>query len=96
MWRTGRVQVLLQVHDSILFQYPEEMEDEILGLMMPLIEAPIPLERGLELIIPAEAKVGWNWSDAKADNPDGLIKYKGHDNRRRSSQPPASILDIRL
>ena len=28
LWRSNRVQLLVQVHDSILFQYPEEQENE--------------------------------------------------------------------
>lgn len=94
-WRANECQVLLQVHDSVLVQYLAELEDEVLPRILALIERPIPLEHGRELIIPAEAKVGWNWSDWTKDNPDGLVKYKGHDERVRTNKA-VNFLDRRL
>ena len=35
LWRSNRVQLLLQVHDSILFQYPEEQENVIIPRLLP-------------------------------------------------------------
>jgi len=95
VWRRNNCQVLLQVHDSVLVQYPEEAEDEVLPVLLALIEEPIPLLHGRDLIIPAEAKVGWNWADVTKDNPDGLVKYKGHDERVRTNQA-VNFLDRRL
>lgn len=94
VWRAGICQLLLQVHDAILIQYPEEREDEIVPAALQLIKVPVELRHGRTLVIPSEAKVGWNWSDAEDTNPDGLIKYKGGDRRIRTPiGAPASILD---
>lgn len=96
VWRLGICELMLQVHDAILVQYPEEREDEILPKLLDEIKVPVPLERGRTLVIPTEAKVGWNWASANKDNPDGLVKYKGHDPRTRSRTAEASILDRRV
>lgn len=90
IFRSGRVQLLAQVHDSILFQYPEEQEDEIIPWALQELRAPLTLRQGREFCVPTEAKVGWNWGEENSDpkkgllNPDGLIKYKGTDKRRRT------------
>jgi DNA polymerase I-like protein with 3'-5' exonuclease and polymerase domains len=105
IFRSGKVQILVQVHDSLLFQYPEELEDEIVPWAIEAIKAPLVLKGGREFCVPTEAKVGWNWGDIEMwnkdhvrrgmclpsqvgsvkDNPDGLIKYKGNDSRKRIS-----------
>jgi DNA polymerase-1 len=74
LWRANRVQLLLQVHDSILFQFPEELEDEIVPWALETIAQPLALRGGRTFVIPGEAKVGWNWSDSR-DDPDSLRKY---------------------
>ena len=88
LWRANRVQVLMQVHDSILFQFPEEQEDEIIPWALDLMRVEIPLVRGRAFHVPIEAKTGWNWGDHNAkspdDNPDGLTKWRGHDPRART------------
>jgi DNA polymerase-1 len=63
LWRWQRVQLLMQVHDSILFQYPEHLEDEIVPAALKLARAPLTLSRGREFCVPLDAKVGWNWGD---------------------------------
>jgi len=94
VWRTGLCDLLLQVHDAILVQYREEKEDEVLPVLLEEIKVPVPLEYKRTLIIPSEAKVGWNWASAGPDNPDGLVKWKGgHDKRTRTEQKKTSILD---
>lgn len=87
LWRANRVQLLVQVHDSILFQYPEEQEDEIIPWALEALKAPLELIGGRKFVVPTEAKVGWNWGDKADDNPDGLIKWKGGDSRKRTAQP---------
>lgn len=74
IWRANICQPLLQVHDSILFQFPEEQEDTVVPQALRLIEQEIMLKQGRPFTIPAEAKVGWNWSDLK-DDPNALRKY---------------------
>lgn len=90
LWRANRVQLLIQVHDSILFQYREEEEDEIIPWALEELKTHIELRGGRKFVVPTEAKVGWNWGDVKYDkagnviaNPQGLIKWKGGDSRKR-------------
>lgn len=95
LWRAGKpIQLLMQVHDSILFQYPEELEDEILPWALDALRVYLTLKRGRRYSIPTEAKVGWNWGNFNPDdpshNPDGLAKWKGSDSRKRTE------VDLRL
>ena len=83
LWKANRVQLLIQVHDSILFQYPAHLEDEIVPWALKLAEVTLKLKKGREFTVPTEAQIGWNWGYASEDNPDGLAKWKGHDSRRR-------------
>jgi DNA polymerase I-like protein with 3'-5' exonuclease and polymerase domains len=109
IWRLGRVQLLLQIHDAILVQYPEEIEPEIIPLLLKTIQHPIQLKHNRTLLIPAEAKTGWNWGEfccgdktkpecAKCDKPanlDGLTKWSSTkpDARRRSQSSTTDLLD---
>ena len=95
LWRDNICTLLLQVHDSVLVQYPEDQEDSIVPRILAAIEQPIEV-RGRQIIVPAEAQTGWNWAYASESNPDGLKKYSGHDLRRRTSTPKTSILDRRF
>lgn len=83
LWRMNICQILLQIHDAIVIQYPEEREDEVVPKAIQALRLPIRLAHGRELIIPSDAKVGWNWAEATPDNPGGLAKYKGGDTRKR-------------
>ena len=94
LWRQNKVELLIQVHDSILFQYPEEQEDEIIPWALEGLKAPLTLARGREFVVPTEAMTGWNWGYYDStDNPDGLKKWKGSDARTRSEF--SSGLDLR-
>lgn len=92
VWRLGLVQLLLQIHDAILIQYPETDEDKIIPLIQQAIKVPIPLNNNRTLLIPSEVKTGWNWAKEDSNNPDGLRGYKGADNRKRQRQPQVSQL----
>lgn len=92
VWRLGISQLLMQIHDAILIQYPESLEDEILPKALSAIKVPIELRNGRTLIIPSEAQTGWNWAKQSDDNPDGLKGYKGGDTRHRQSVPQTSQL----
>jgi DNA polymerase I - 3''-5'' exonuclease and polymerase domains len=85
LWRLNIVQILLQVHDSILVQYPEEKEDEIIPQVLAAMRVPLELEGGRQFIVPLEVQVGWNWSKASADNPNGLSKWPD-DRRNQETQ----------
>ncbi|SRR6266404_595970 len=94
IWRLNICQLLLQIHDAVLVQYPEETEDEVLPVLIETIKVPIQLNNGRTLTIPSEAKVGWNWAGHDSNNPDGLKKWAGHDNRSRTpDEPQTSRLD---
>jgi len=92
VWRLGKVQLLLQIHDAILVQFPEDQENEILPVLLKEILVPIQLAHNRTLVIPSEALTGWNWAKASAENPDGLKVYKGGDSRKRTEQPQTSQL----
>lgn len=95
VWRSGIAILLLQIHDAIVVEYPEDREDEIVPQLLKLMEVPVELRNGRVLLIPSEAKTGWSWSsrtriiDGKEVivNPDGLIKYRGNDTRKRIRIP---------
>jgi DNA polymerase I len=61
LWRADRVQLLVQVHDSILFQFPEEQEDEIVPWALEALKVHLPLKGGRDFCVPTEAATGWNW-----------------------------------
>lgn len=82
----GRVQVLLQLYDAIYLQIREDDdEEEIMHILLELIDVPLE-HNGRKFTVPGEYKSGWNWSDYNAKtNPDGLKKWKGPDDRKRTA-----------
>jgi len=58
------VEMLLQVHDELLFEVPEENVDEAKKIVLELMEHPF----GDDLLVPlnADAGVGFSWATAKA------------------------------
>lgn len=99
VWRAqiSGVQLLLQVHDAIVAQYPAEREDDIVPKLQKLLRIEVPLLHNRSLSIPTEAFTGWNWGYANTKNPDGLISFRvGQDGRKRQNDPQAGILDRRL
>lgn len=100
------VQLLAQIHDAIIIQYPENREDEILSKVVPLMGIPLTathtyppspflpsFSRSVTHIIPSSVEVGWNWGKFSPKNPDGLKKWKMGDDRQRIYNPEMSILD---
>jgi DNA polymerase-1 len=81
------VQILLQGHDAITFQYPEG-HDYLIAEVQKLLALEInhvdSAGNAKRLVVPSEAKVGWNWGSASPTNPDGLVKWKGSDARTRT------------
>jgi len=80
LWRIwkymrDRVQLIAQVHDAVYFQFPEHLdENEIAREALALIDIRLQ-HNGHELIVPGEAKSGWNWGNYDAEkNPNGLKK----------------------
>jgi DNA polymerase I-like protein with 3'-5' exonuclease and polymerase domains len=95
LWRANRVQLLMQVHDSILFQFPEELEDEIIPWALETLKTHVILKKDRPFFVPTDAKTGWNWGNYSKDNPDGLKKWAGGDDRvREETQFSLSLGDI--
>jgi DNA polymerase-1 len=85
VWRLNAVQLMLQGHDSILVQYPEEMENEIIPKVLSAMRVPLELEGGRTFVVPVDVRVGWNWGNKTQDNQNGLAKYPDDRPPRRSS-----------
>jgi DNA polymerase I len=81
LWRADICQILLQCHDSLLIQYPEEKEDEVVPAALAVMKVTLELEGGRSFTVPLEAQVGWNWGkmvkhrDGRIENPRGLVKW---------------------
>jgi DNA polymerase I len=89
VWRARICQLLMQIHDAILIQYPEDQEDEVIPAVQRLLRVCLVLESGREFTIPYGVKTGWNWGNFDKDNnPDGLKTYSPGDKRRRTPEVP--------
>ena len=98
-----RIQLLLQVHDSILFQYPEEREAEVVPWAMELVKLNFNLAGGRKFVVPTDAKIGWNWGDVAydkegkiKDNEQGLMEFNPNkpDTRRRVEMRPKTLREL--
>lgn len=76
LWRSNRVRLLIQVHDSILLQYREEEEAEIIPWALEALKTKLILKQGREFVVPTEAKIGWNWGERVDWTRDDFIKGK--------------------
>lgn len=62
--RDAGLEILLNVHDAIGFQYPVSNRDEVLVRVNELMSIPITIPRtGDVLRIPVETEIGPNWGD---------------------------------
>jgi DNA polymerase I-like protein with 3'-5' exonuclease and polymerase domains len=80
MWRVWKkmpqIQLLAETYDSITFQYRESVdEDEIIAEALAHVRVEFACA-SRKYVVPAEAKVGFNWGDASPVNPLGLVKWK--------------------
>lgn len=87
----GDIELLAQVHDSILFQFDPTLhnEAELIAKVTAFMRVPITIQ-GEECIIRSDAQSGWNWGKVKTKgekviNPHGLRDWSGTDPR---SPPP--------
>lgn len=92
LWLDGRFELLIQVHDSILFQVPEDQVNDLVPIALDLMQVELTLKGGRKFSVPLEAEVGWNWGKAGKSNPFGLSKWTGSEDR----QPPRKSLHKRL
>ena len=78
------VQLLNQVHDSILFQIPRERAEELIPKVLAAMKVELTLKGGRKFSIPLDAAGGWNWGYANketGENPWGLKKWTGKEVR---------------
>lgn len=100
IWGRNSIELLIQVHDNILFQFPEHLENEIIPWAIEALTVTLELSGGRQFAVPVEAKTGWNWGDCRmdkngevSDNPNGLIKWTGNDKRVRI--PEQEVLSLK-
>lgn len=93
-------QPLCQIHDAWLGQIPHDDKlPERIQQIIEIFQVPVPSKTGRTLIIPSEAKVGFNWANYNDDpskgtlNLDGLKKWKGQDERQRTEWANQNLLD---
>lgn len=91
VWRANVCQLLMNIHDAILIQYPEEEEDEVIPRVQSYLTQRVELKHGRTLTMTPDVTTGWNWGKYSKDNVDGLKAYIPGDERKRS--PKVSILD---
>lgn len=96
LWKNiPKLQLLGEGYDSVVFQYREADEEEVIGEAIRLARVELH-HRERCFVVPIEMKVGWNWSSeasqadvlagrARRINPDGLAKWRGHDTRKRAT-----------
>jgi DNA polymerase I len=94
VWRERKVQLLMQIHDAILVQFDERLEDGLVELVRKRLEFPLVLKGGRVFTIPYGMKTGWNWGTYSESNPDGLKTYHPGDKRKRT--PPTPLMDRRF
>lgn len=83
--RTWNVDILAQVHDSILMQVPLEVvrnKDAFLALMQKIYDytSPTLSYNGNEFTIATDAKIGFNWGGKhKVSNLEGMRDYETYE-----------------
>lgn len=84
-WGHNTVQLINQVHDSILLQIPDALVNSgLVEDIMETMEVPLTLKKGRRFVVPLDAKGGWNWGDwHEKKNPYGLKGWKGEELRTR-------------
>lgn len=100
------VQLLLQVHDSLLMQVPVSRANDLIPEISRLFSVPItvsaPNGTTITHAIPSDISVGWNWGKrwkklpdgSKIEaQPDGLDSWRGSLDRQRRYDPSMPLLD---
>lgn len=92
LWRDPRFELLIQVHDSILFQIDENLVNELVPVALDLLAIEIPLVGGRVFKVAFDAEVGWNWGKYSSEtNPHGLREWEGEELRK----PPRRLSPLR-
>lgn len=78
------VELLNQVHDSILFQIPWNSKvPERVAEILQVMQVPLTLKGGRQFHVPLDAAGGWNWGYYnEEDNPHGIKGWKGEETRK--------------
>jgi DNA polymerase I-like protein with 3'-5' exonuclease and polymerase domains len=61
-WEFNRAELILQVHDSIVFEVDEEIAEEVRDIMTERLTQTHKVG-GASMVFPAEASVGRSWAD---------------------------------
>lgn len=94
-WHGGLVRCLAQLHDAILVDYPEELEDELIPEIIKTATIHTPIH-GRVMTINLDCETGWNWAHADENNPDGMQRFRNHDDRKRTHIPEDNVLNWKL
>lgn len=101
----GHIELLAQVHDSILFQFDPLLHNEadLIHRVQQLLTIPLEIN-GRTWTIGTDAQVGWNWGKVKYDdagqvkaNAYGLLDWNGSDTRsppEKKSQLDRLVSDV--
>lgn len=82
VWKAfPQVQLLNQVHDSILLQVPFREVPEIVPAILDIMKVEIELKGGRKFHVPLDAAGGWNWGYQSEDNPYGISGWRGEEKR---------------
>lgn len=87
LWLDPRFELMVQVHDSILFQVDRDKVNELVPLALKMMEVHKTLKGGRDFFVPLEAEVGYNWGKASDVNPLGMKTWKGEELRK----PPRNL-----
>lgn len=71
------VELLLQVHDSILFQVPYDEHKQLIPEVLKTLEVHKELKGGRDFCVPLDAETGYNWGKADPDKGKNLRGLKG-------------------
>ncbi len=66
------IHLLAQVHDAILFQFPEEREEEVRREMVMRMEIEVTMRDNRTMVIPVDPATGWNWGKRGPTNERGM------------------------
>ena len=89
VWKAfPQVQLLNQVHDSILFQVPLSEVPDIVPQILDVMKVEIELKGGRKFSVPLDAAGGWNWGYQSEDNPYGITGWKGEEKRTAPTYLP--------
>ncbi len=101
LWKENLpIHLFSQVHDAVAGAFDERDEHWIIPKVCSLLETEIMLysPEGVprKFSIPTEPMVGWNLYYKTPNNPDGLIVWKGADDRQRTQSLRRKISDFEL